>query len=261
MVVVLVLPFPGCRCAVCSLPCVLFMVSPVFGWFPSRFCLVQRAFRSCVGPWWLWTIQFSTCKCVSNAERWVWTLDGPANVGCREGHRRGWRARRTTRHGDRSLHPRGPVDASALAFFEEAEAKDLEVEYMDLVRAGFHNSTALLERMQEVVRRRQVLRQKGRGRKKRRRRKKRLPRSPRPRLVSGCCLRSTLVLRTASCLGPGDFLGRIPPRHPDVSVLYALLRPMVDARTCVSLWDNWKISVVFLRPLVSGSRLFDAVRA
>ena len=84
-----------------------------------------------------------------------------------------------------------PVDASALAVFEEAEAKDLEVECMELVRSGFHKSPALLERMREAVRRRQVLRQKGRGRKKKKR-KKRLPRAPRPRLVSGCCLGLTV---------------------------------------------------------------------
>ena len=57
------------------------------------------------------------------------------------------------------------MDASALAFLEEAEAKDLEVEYMELGRSGFSKSPAS-ERMREVVRRRHVLRQKGRGRKK-----------------------------------------------------------------------------------------------
>ena len=70
-----------------------------------------------------------------------------------------------------------PVDASALAFLEEVEANDLEVEYMKLVHAGFHKSPALRERMQEVVRRRHVLRQKGRGRKKKKRRKRRTPRT------------------------------------------------------------------------------------
>ena len=40
-----------------------------------------------------------------------------------------------------------PVDASALAFLEEAEANDLEVEYMELVRSGFSKSPASLERM------------------------------------------------------------------------------------------------------------------
>ena len=54
-----------------------------------------------------------------------------------------------------------PVDAAALAFLEEVEANDLEVEYMKLVHAGFHNSPALTERMQEVMVRRHVLRQKG----------------------------------------------------------------------------------------------------
>ena len=77
-----------------------------------------------------------------------------------------------------------PVDASALAFLEEIEANDLEVEYMQLVHDGFHKSPALTERMREVMRRRHVLRQKGRGRKKKKRRKKRLPRSPRPQ--HGC---------------------------------------------------------------------------
>ena len=70
-----------------------------------------------------------------------------------------------------------PVDASALAFLEEVEANDLEVEYMKLVHEGFHKSPALTERMQEVMRRRHVLRQKGRGRKKKKRRKRRTPRT------------------------------------------------------------------------------------
>ena len=81
-----------------------------------------------------------------------------------------------------------PVDASALAFLEEAEEKAMDVEYLELARtATSHDS---VERLREVVRRVHVLRQKGRGRKKKKRRKRRLPRSPRPRLVSGCCLRS-----------------------------------------------------------------------
>ena len=73
------------------------------------------------------------------------------------------------------------VDASALAFLEEAEATDLAAEYMELVRYGFMSSPAS-ERMREVIQRRHVLRQKGRGRKKKKKRKKRLPRSSRPRL-------------------------------------------------------------------------------
>ena len=82
-----------------------------------------------------------------------------------------------------------PVDASALAFLEEIEANDLEDEFMKLVHAGFHKSSALTERMREVVQRREVLRQKGRGRKKKKRRKRRTPRtsslpSRRPRRVS-----------------------------------------------------------------------------
>ena len=70
-----------------------------------------------------------------------------------------------------------PVDASALAFLEEIEANDLEDEFMKLVHAGFHKSSALTERMREVVQRREVLRQKGRGRKKKKRRKRRTPRT------------------------------------------------------------------------------------
>ena len=50
-----------------------------------------------------------------------------------------------------------PVDASALAFLEEIEANQLEVEYMQLVHDGFHKSPALSERMREVMRRRHVL--------------------------------------------------------------------------------------------------------
>ena len=42
-----------------------------------------------------------------------------------------------------SLWCRMVETASALAFFEEAEAKDLEVEYIELVRSGFSKSLAL----------------------------------------------------------------------------------------------------------------------
>ena len=51
-----------------------------FGWFPSRFCLVQRAIRSCVSPWWLWTIHvqaYVECWEIGVSPRW------PAYVGCR----------------------------------------------------------------------------------------------------------------------------------------------------------------------------------
>ena len=41
------------------------VVSIAFLLGPSRFSC------SCVGPGWLWTIQFSTCKCMLNAEKWV----------------------------------------------------------------------------------------------------------------------------------------------------------------------------------------------
>ena len=49
----------------------------------------------------------------------------------------------------------------------------------------------------------------------------------------------------------------------DVSVFYAQLGPILDVRTCVSLHDIWMVSFSggILRPLVSGSRLFGAVRA
>ena len=108
-----------------------------------------------------------------------------------------------------------PVDASALAFLEEEEAKALNAEYSMLAPTA----TSHTVRLREVKQRMHVLRQKGRGRKKKKRRKKRLPRSPRPRPVPGCCLRSTRsrLLRTAwfsvdtcSYLGPGGFLGRFP---------------------------------------------------
>ena len=88
------------------------------------------------------------------------------------------------------------VDASALAFLEEAEATDLAAECMELVRYGFSSSPAS-ERMREVNQRTHVLRQKGHGRKKKKKRKKRLPRSSRPRLVSRYCLKSALAPRTA----------------------------------------------------------------
>ena len=109
-----------------------------------------------------------------------------------------------------------PVDASALALLEEEEEKDLAAEYMELVRSGFSKSPALLDRMKEVVQRREVLRQKGRGRKKKKRRKRKLPkcsslrslpaRAVRTRKpghlscgsswcsVSGCCLSSPGLL-------------------------------------------------------------------
>ena len=51
------------------------------------------------------------------------------------------------------------------------------------------------------------------------------------------------------------FIGFLGDDFNDVSALHASLGPSVATRTCVSLWDNWKISVVFRRPLVSGSRL------
>ena len=49
---------------------------------------------------------------------------------------------------------------------EEVELEDLEVEFMELVRVGFHHSPALVERMREVMRRRHVLFQNGRGKRK-----------------------------------------------------------------------------------------------
>ena len=48
----------------------------------------------------------------------------------------------------------------------------------------------------------------------------------------------------------------------NVVVFSALLGPSVDTRSCVSSCDIWKISsVVFLRPLVSGSHLLYSVLA
>ena len=93
-----------------------------------------------------------------------------------------------------------PVDASALAFFEEEEAKALNAEYLTLARSA----TSHTVRLREVIQRMHVLRQKGRGRKKKKRRKKRLPRSPRPRQVPGCCLRSTRSILAVKC--PHGFL-------------------------------------------------------
>ena len=155
----------------------------------------------------------------------------------------------------------------ALAFLEEAEAQDL-VEYMELVRARFHKSPALLERMQEVVRRRQVLHQKGRGRKKKKRKKRKLPKCSSPRSFPARPVRTRgnldifpVVPAGVRCLG---FACRVldywifGDGFYDVSVFYAQLGPILDTRTCVSLRDIW---VVFLRPVVSGSRLFDAAAA
>ena len=162
-----------------------------------------------------------------------------------------------------------PVDASALAVLEEAEAKDLEVEYTELVRSGFHKSPALLERMREVVRRRQVLRQKGSGRRRRRRRRR--GRSDfLALLVLAWCLGAAwgvhglvpvsyallgFTVDTRSCVGPGGSLGRIP--H-DFYVKVALgphletwtfHTPRYLARTClvpVALEEHRKIGVFWV---------------
>ena len=88
-----------------------------------------------------------------------------------------------------------PVDASSLAFLEEAEVKALEVEYMELVRFGFSKSPASLERMKEVARRRQVLR-----RKRKKRRKKRTTRTSSSRSTPGRARR-----RHRQWLAPGWF--------------------------------------------------------
>ena len=55
-----------------------------------------------------------------------------------------------------------PVDTSALAFFEEEEAKALNAEYLMLARTA----TSHKVRLREVIQGMHVLRQKGRGRKK-----------------------------------------------------------------------------------------------
>ena len=65
--------------------------------------------------------------------------------------------------------------------------------------------------------------------------------------VSGCCLTSIGFWVPGRCL------------HRCFCTL--LLGPTVDTRSCVSLRDIWKISLVFLRSFVSGSRLFCTVRA
>ena len=160
-------------------------------------------------------------------------------------------------------HERQPVDASALAFLEEAEEKDLAAEYLVLVRTASHDSPAVVERLREVVRWRHVLRQKGRGRKKKKKRKKRLPRSPRPHLVSGCCLRSTgarlrlprtawLAVDSSSCLGPGGFLGRIPRIFFVMVEDWTFYEPLYLAPTCsVPVTPEEHI-----RPFVFGSHLF-----
>ena len=96
-----------------------------------------------------------------------------------------------------------PVDASALAFPEEAEEKDLAAEYLELARTASRDSPALVERLREVVRRRHVLRQKGRGRKKKKRKKS-------DGLVPLSNALLGFTVDTSSCLGPGGFLGRIP---------------------------------------------------
>ena len=77
-------------------------------------------------------------------------------------------------------------------------------------------------------------------------RKTRLPRAPRPRLVSGCCLRSTRarprLLHTAwsysgysSCFGPGGLVGCIPHIFY-VKVVLALLALGNLDLSCGSSW-------------------------
>ena len=154
------------------------------------------------------------------------------------------------------------------AFLEEAEANDLEAEYMELVRSGFSKSLASLERMREVVRRRKVLHQKGRGRKKRKRKKRKLPKGSSPRSLPARAVRtrksghlscgSCWCSVSGCCLTSPGLLGLLGHDFFDVSVLYAQLGPILDTRTCVSLRDIW---VGFPQPIVSGSRLFDAVCA
>ena len=88
-----------------------------------------------------------------------------------------------------------PVDASALAFFEEEEAKALQAEYTMLGRTA----TSHTVRLREVIQRMHVLRQMGRGRKKKKRRKKRLPRSPRPRPGPRCPASWSVWTRRTLC--------------------------------------------------------------
>ena len=129
-----------------------------------------------------------------------------------------------------------PVDASALAFFEEAE------------------------QMSAVVRRGQVLRQVLRGMKKKRKRKASrgalLRRFPRARAVrswnSGhipAPLSLAVALLREEYRNVGLFL-EYDFMVENVDVFGALLGPSVDTRPCVSLRDIWKFSsVVFLRLL------------
>ena len=124
------------------------------------------------------------------------------------------------------------VDASALAFLEEAEEKALEVEYLELARtATSHDSVEL----REVVRRMHVLRQKGGGEKKKRR-KRRVPRSPHPRLVSWCCLSSTRarhrLQRTAWFYSGYMFL----PRSQRLSGSNSTLFPREGGACAVRTW-------------------------
>ena len=149
--------------------------------------------------------------------------------------------------------------AFAEMLFPQAEANDLEVEYMELVRSGFSKSPASLERMREVARRRQVLHQKGRGRKKKKRKKRKLPKSSSPRSLP------TRAVRTRKS-------GHLSCGSSWCSVSGCCL-------TSPGLWDYWETTFSrsawsdsgythmrqstrhLGRPLVSGSRLFDAVCA
>ena len=124
-----------------------------------------------------------------------------------------------------------------------------------------------------------VLRQKGRGRKKKKkRRKRRLPRSPRPRLVSGCCLRSTRarprLLRTAWFYSGYMFLPRSRRLFGTNSTLFLCeggacavrtwkpglsthprLVPLEPLRSTRNL-NFWETTHVFRRAFVYESHLF-----
>ena len=89
-----------------------------------------------------------------------------------------------------------PVDASALAFLEEEEAKALNAEFSMLARSA----TSHTVRLREVMMRMHVLRQKGRGRKKKKRRKKKLPKASSSR--SSCAshaARTRISGRSSTC--------------------------------------------------------------
>ena len=132
-----------------------------------------------------------------------------------------------------------PVDASALAFFEEEEAKALNAEYLMLARSA----TSHTVRLREVIQRMHVLRQK-------KRRKKKLPKASSSR--SSCAshaARTRISGRSSTCplylavlfgvmVLPEEYFGAFP--YSAIPWFY------YGYSTCVSRWCFWLLFHIFL---------------